>query len=82
MIGSLFVAFLCIAYVITTGRKATSKFIIASLCFYFAGLYALALTTELYLVRSGILTRVGVLLLLTVVAVETIADWRDPCRQN
>lgn len=82
MIGALFVALLCIAYTIRTGRKSTSKFVVIALCFYMAGLYALALTTELYLIRSGILTRIGVLFLLAVIAVDVIADWRDPCRQN
>ena len=50
----------------------------ALISLYFMGIYAISLcTTDLYLIRSGILTRLGVIVVLFLLALDTMRRWRE-----
>jgi hypothetical protein len=67
---------------IESQRKALRVFV-AMLMWYLFLLYLIAFTTtDVYLVRSGILTRVGVFLLLFAVAGDIIAGERHAARDH
>lgn len=69
-----------LAYVLTDQRRASKKplrAVNALVIFYFIGLYAFALMDPMnYWVRSGLLSRIGLIVLFSVLAGEVIADWR------
>lgn len=69
-----------IAYAITNQRRRAKKPVrlVAGLgAIYLAVIYAWAYTDSAsYILRSGFLTRLGVITLLTLYLAEVIADWR------
>lgn len=69
-----------LAYAFTRQRRAAKKpvrVITALSALYFIGIYTWVLyDPTVYLVRSGILTRLGVTFLLILLMMDAIADWR------
>lgn len=69
-----------LGYVITRQRRVAKKplrLLAAGAALFFIGVYLWILfDPTVYLVRSGILTRVGVVFLLILLMADAIADWR------
>jgi len=69
-----------LGYVVTCQRRAAKKplrLLTAGAGLFFIGIYLWALfDPTVYLVRSGILTRLGVIFLLILLMADAIADWR------
>lgn len=80
IVGALACSGISIAYVLTRQRRKAKKptrLITAMGCLYFATLYIVGLVNpNIYLIRAGILTRLGVILLFALLISEVIADWR------
>jgi hypothetical protein len=82
ILAGLVVGSLCIAYTATRQRRHNKKpiyLMTGVLSFYFVALYIVASTDAgmaSYLVRSGILTRIGQLALLGALALLLVSDWQ------
>lgn len=69
-----------LAYVFTAQRRSAKKplrLLTAGAALYFIGIYSwIFVEPDAYLVRSGILTRLGVAFLLILLMADALADWR------
>jgi cytochrome c biogenesis protein CcdA len=78
--AAIFAGCVNLAYVFTDQRRRAKKplrLISGLTTLYFVVIYGIGFCDPtVYLVRSGILTRLGVTLILMLLASEAIADWR------
>lgn len=78
-VAALLAAAVCLAYVLTPQRRKAKKPIYAwaaTVFVYLGGVYVTAILTDAYLIRSGWLGILGLILLVFAFIANVIADWR------
>lgn len=78
-IAALVAAAVCLAYVLTPQRRRAKKPVYAwaaTVFIYLGGVYVAAIITDAYLIKSGWLGILGLILLVFAFIANVIADWR------
>ena len=78
-LAALVASGVCLAYVLTNQRRKAKKPVYAwaaSVFLYLGGVYVAAMITDAYLIRSGWMGVLGLILLVFAFIANVFADWR------